>query len=47
MPRPAYRPDIEGLRAVAIVAVLLAHAGVGPARAASPASTSSSSSPAT
>jgi peptidoglycan/LPS O-acetylase OafA/YrhL len=32
MPKPAYRPDIEGLRAVAIVAVLLAHAGVGSAR---------------
>ena len=33
-PQPAhpFRPDIEGLRAVAIVAVLLAHAGVGPAR---------------
>jgi peptidoglycan/LPS O-acetylase OafA/YrhL len=29
MPHPAYRPDIEGLRALAIVAVLLAHAGVG------------------
>src|SRR5687768_1135332 len=29
MPRAAYRPDIEGLRAVAIAAVLLAHAGVG------------------
>ena len=29
-PRPShFRPDIEGLRAVAIVAVLLAHAGVG------------------
>jgi peptidoglycan/LPS O-acetylase OafA/YrhL len=27
--QPAFRPDIEGLRAVAIVAVLLAHAGVG------------------
>jgi peptidoglycan/LPS O-acetylase OafA/YrhL len=27
--RPAFRPDVEGLRAVAIVAVLLAHAGVG------------------
>ena len=26
---PAYRPDVEGLRAVAISAVLLAHAGVG------------------
>ena len=26
---PAFRPDVEGLRAVAIVAVLLAHAGVG------------------
>ena len=26
---PAFRPDIEGLRAVAICAVLLAHAGVG------------------
>jgi peptidoglycan/LPS O-acetylase OafA/YrhL len=32
MPQPAHRTDIEGLRAVAIVAVLLAHAGVGPAR---------------
>ena len=29
MPKPVHRPDIEGLRAVAIVAVLLAHAGVG------------------
>jgi len=27
--RPAFRPDVEGLRAVAIVAVLLAHSGVG------------------
>ena len=26
---PAFRPDVEGLRAVAIVAVLLSHAGVG------------------
>src|ERR687890_347380 len=26
---PPFRPDVEGLRAVAIVAVLLAHAGVG------------------
>ena len=26
---PAFRPDVEGLRAVAIAAVLLAHAGVG------------------
>ena len=26
---PAFRPDVEGLRAVAICAVLLAHAGVG------------------
>jgi len=31
-PTPAaFRPDVEGLRAVAIIAVLLAHAGVGPA----------------
>jgi peptidoglycan/LPS O-acetylase OafA/YrhL len=28
-PPPAFRPDVEGLRAVAIVAVVLAHAGVG------------------
>jgi peptidoglycan/LPS O-acetylase OafA/YrhL len=28
-PNPHHRPDVEGLRAVAIVAVLLAHAGVG------------------
>ena len=29
MPSPCFRPDVEGLRAVAIVSVLLAHAGVG------------------
>ncbi len=29
MSKPAFRPDVEGLRAVAILAVLLAHAGVG------------------
>ena len=29
MSKSAFRPDVEGLRAVAILAVLLAHAGVG------------------
>ena len=29
--QPAFRPDVEGLRAVAIGAVLLCHAGVAPA----------------
>src|SRR5688572_13908840 len=29
MSKSAFRPDIEGLRAVAILAVLLSHAGVG------------------
>jgi peptidoglycan/LPS O-acetylase OafA/YrhL len=27
-PRPGFRPDVEGLRAVAVVTVLLCHAGV-------------------
>jgi hypothetical protein len=37
-----FRPDIEGLRAVAVLAVVLFHAGVPGYRAASSGSTSSS-----